>query len=186
MLSVRMKPATSRNGKSSWIVIAILNHNLQTPCRFLLITVDSWVDRSIKQIHSMVSRSLKVQCPKKKERKESSMELWFLEANETYLEWHSRKSITSNYSYLDTAIKSHGTPCDSHLRKQRVTCVKKEKHAVKLQKVNFQKSQCNHAFVLQMLNKEYRIRHFEQCNQRLSNLICQNCDGSIKNNYYWM
>ena len=24
------------------------------------------------------------------------------------------------------------------------------------------------------------IRHFEQCNQQLSNLICQNCDGSIK------
>ena len=22
--------------------------------------------------------------------------------------------------------------------------------------------------------------HFEQCNQQLSNLICQNCDGSIK------
>ena len=24
------------------------------------------------------------------------------------------------------------------------------------------------------------IRHFEHCNQQLSNLICQNCDGSIK------
>ena len=34
------------------------------------------------------------------------------------------------------------------------------------------------------LNSKYRkstsIRHFEQCNQQLSNLICQNCDGSIK------
>ena len=24
------------------------------------------------------------------------------------------------------------------------------------------------------------IRHFEKCNQQLSNLICQNCGGSIK------
>ena len=36
----------------------------------------------------------------------------------------------------------------------------------------------------QDIKKEYRtstsIRHFEQCNQQLSNLICQNCDGSIK------
>ena len=33
-------------------------------------------------------------------------------------------------------------------------------------------------------NLEYRkstsIRHFEQSNQQLLNLICQNCDGSIK------
>ena len=28
--------------------------------------------------------------------------------------------------------------------------------------------------------KSTSIRHFEQCNQQLSNLICQNCDGSIK------
>ena len=27
--------------------------------------------------------------------------------------------------------------------------------------------------------KSTSIRHFEQCNQQLSNLICQNCDGSI-------
>ena len=34
------------------------------------------------------------------------------------------------------------------------------------------------------LHLKYRtstsIRHFEQCNQQLSNLICQNCDGSIE------
>ena len=34
------------------------------------------------------------------------------------------------------------------------------------------------------INIRYRkstsIRHFEQCNHQLSNLICQNCDGSIK------
>ena len=29
-------------------------------------------------------------------------------------------------------------------------------------------------------HKSTSIRHFEQCNQQLSNLICQNCDGSIK------
>ena len=28
--------------------------------------------------------------------------------------------------------------------------------------------------------KSTSIRHFEQCNQQLPNLICQNCDGSIK------
>ena len=28
--------------------------------------------------------------------------------------------------------------------------------------------------------KSTSIRHFEQCNQQLSNQICQNCDGSIK------
>ena len=27
--------------------------------------------------------------------------------------------------------------------------------------------------------KRTSIRHFEQCNQQLSNLIGQNCDGSI-------
>ena len=27
--------------------------------------------------------------------------------------------------------------------------------------------------------KNTSIWHFEQCNQQLSNLICQNCDGSI-------
>ena len=31
-----------------------------------------------------------------------------------------------------------------------------------------------------MYRKSTSIRHFEQCNQSLSNLICQNCDGSIK------
>ena len=31
-----------------------------------------------------------------------------------------------------------------------------------------------------MYRKSTSIRHFEQCNQQLSNLICQNCDGSIK------
>ena len=37
---------------------------------------------------------------------------------------------------------------------------------------------------IQTLFIQYRkstsIRHFEQCNQSLSNLNCQNCDGSIK------
>ena len=28
--------------------------------------------------------------------------------------------------------------------------------------------------------KSTSIRHFEQCNQQLSNLVCQKCDGSIK------
>ena len=28
--------------------------------------------------------------------------------------------------------------------------------------------------------KSTSIRHFEKCNQQLSNLICQNCDESIK------
>ena len=41
------------------------------------------------------------------------------------------------------------------------------------------------SYLFQSLNQwEYRkstsIRHFEQCNQQLSNLICQNYDGSIK------
>ena len=31
-----------------------------------------------------------------------------------------------------------------------------------------------------MYHKGTSIRHFEQCNQLLSNLICQKCDGSIK------
>ena len=31
-----------------------------------------------------------------------------------------------------------------------------------------------------MYCKNTSIRHFEQCNQQLSNPICQNCDGSIK------
>ena len=31
-----------------------------------------------------------------------------------------------------------------------------------------------------MYRKSTSIRHFEQCNQQLPNLICQNCDGSIK------
>ena len=30
-----------------------------------------------------------------------------------------------------------------------------------------------------MYRKSTSIRHFEQCDQQLSNLICQNCDGSI-------
>ena len=33
---------------------------------------------------------------------------------------------------------------------------------------------------LQTSVKNASIRHFEQCNQQFSNLICQNCDGSIK------
>ena len=28
--------------------------------------------------------------------------------------------------------------------------------------------------------KSTSIWHFEQCNQQLSNLICQSCDGTIK------
>ena len=37
-------------------------------------------------------------------------------------------------------------------------------------------------FILQgpRYRKSTSIRHFEQCNHQLSNLICQNCDGSIK------
>ena len=31
-----------------------------------------------------------------------------------------------------------------------------------------------------MYRKSTSIRHFEEYNQQLSNLICQNCDGSIK------
>ena len=31
-----------------------------------------------------------------------------------------------------------------------------------------------------MYRKSTSIRHFEQCNQQLSNLICQNCDGCFK------
>ena len=31
-----------------------------------------------------------------------------------------------------------------------------------------------------MYHKSTSIWHFEQYNQQLSNLICQNCDGSIK------
>ena len=28
-------------------------------------------------------------------------------------------------------------------------------------------------------HKSTSIRHFEECNQQLSNLICQNCDGLV-------
>ena len=31
-----------------------------------------------------------------------------------------------------------------------------------------------------MYHKSTSIRHFEQCTQQLSNLICQNCDESIE------
>ena len=31
-----------------------------------------------------------------------------------------------------------------------------------------------------MYHKSTSIGHFEHCNQQLSNLICQNCNGSIK------
>ena len=30
-----------------------------------------------------------------------------------------------------------------------------------------------------LYRKSTSIRHFEQCHQQLSNLICQNCDGRI-------
>ena len=33
---------------------------------------------------------------------------------------------------------------------------------------------------IQQYRKSTSIQHFEQCNQQLSILICQNCDGSIK------
>ena len=34
--------------------------------------------------------------------------------------------------------------------------------------------------IFPLYRKSTSIRHFEQCNQQLLNLICQNCDGSIK------
>ena len=33
---------------------------------------------------------------------------------------------------------------------------------------------------IHMYRKSTSIQHFEQCNQQISNLICQNCDGSIR------
>ena len=39
------------------------------------------------------------------------------------------------------------------------------------------RGKCNKDFMYQ---KGTSIQHFEQCDQQLLNLICQNCDGSIK------
>ena len=38
---------------------------------------------------------------------------------------------------------------------------------------------CTYMYIVVMYRKSISIQHFEQCNQQLSNLICQNCDGSI-------